>query len=47
MCPNAYTINAIAPPCPRAINNTDCVVSSSPNAETAKITERGPKNTNP
>jgi len=27
------------------MNRTDCVVSSSPNAEIAKITERGPKNT--
>jgi hypothetical protein len=29
------------------MNNTDCVVSSSPKAETAKITDKGPKNTNP
>jgi hypothetical protein len=29
------------------MNRTDCVVNSSPNAETARITERGPKNTNP
>jgi len=29
------------------MNSTDCVVSSSPNAETARITERGPKNTKP
>lgn len=37
----------MAPPCPREMKSTDCVVSSSPNAETARITERGPKNTNP
>ena len=37
----------MAPPCPSEMNKTDCVVSSSPNAEIAKITERGPKNTKP
>ena len=37
----------MAPPCPREMNNTDCVVNSSPNAETARITESGPKNTKP
>ncbi len=37
----------MAPPCPREINNTDIDVSSSPNDAIAKITESGPKNTNP
>ena len=37
----------MAPPCPREMNRTEIVVSSSPNADIERITESGPKNTNP
>lgn len=37
----------MAPPCPNDMNSTDMVVRSSPKDAIARITDNGPKNTNP